>query len=387
LAVQSDDKVLIGGRFFTTVNGVARGGIARLNVGKVNPLPIATLLTDLNNRALAAGSAVALSASASDFSLGENELARVDFIADGIVFASFDGAGNPLTSAYGPLGSQPVRRAAGDPVGNKTVFQAAFQLPGIDKLVNLIVRAVDKLGRSHDSSSVNVQSVVTADRAPLVSLGLPSSGQRVRVGAQVSVPATVSDPDAGNGSGANPNLPVRRAFDVSGVVARVEYFVNKLKVKDSAETPFGFSFTPPAAGTYVLTAIATDGSGLAKVSEPLIIVAASGVSVSVLGDGTAVEGGARGKVLFVRPAGNTARDLTVLYKAKGTAKNGVDYENLSGSAVIPAGSDKFKLKLKPIDDAVNKGARKITIQLLPSPTEDYDLGESTKAKLLLLDND
>jgi hypothetical protein len=366
--------------------GHADGGGSGIYVatpGAVNPTLGATLLSDLNNRALAAGSTVTLTATA--FALGETGLARVEFYADGVLFAAFDGAGNPLTSSYG-LGNHPVRRAVGDPVGNKTVFQAAFQLPGIDKLINIIVRAVDKLGRSQVSSSVTVHSVVTADRPPLVALGSPSGGNRARVGVQLSVPASVSDPDAGSGSSADRNRPVRRAFEISGVVARVEYFINQLKAKDSAEMPFGLSFTPPAAGTYVLSAIATDGSGLAKISEPLIIVAATAVNLSVLGDGTAVEGGAKGKALFSR-AGDTSGDLTVLYKTKGTAKNGKDYEKLSGSVVIPTGSDKFKLKIKPIDDAVNKGTRKITIQLLPSPTDDYDLGESTKAKLRLLDND
>jgi uncharacterized delta-60 repeat protein len=386
VALQSDGKIVLGGGF-TAINGVARVGIARLNGVATNPALSATLLTDLNNRAFAAGSTITLSASADDLSPNGEELARVDFIADGIVFASFDGMGNPLTSAYGPAGgNRPVRRAAGDPVRNKAVFQAPFQLPGVNKLISIIIRALDKLGRSQNSASVTVQSVVTADRPPLVALGSPSGGQRVRVGAQVNVPASVSDPDAASASGADRNRPVRRAFEVSGVVARVEYFINKLKAKDSTEPPFGLSFTPPAAGTYVLTAIATDGSGLANVSKPLVIVAATGVNVSALGDGVAVEGGKKGKVLFSRP-GDTTGDLTVLYKTKGTAKNGRDYESLSGSAVIPAGSESVKLKIKPKDNAKAKGTRKITIQLLESPTGDYALGESVKAKLRLLDND
>jgi uncharacterized delta-60 repeat protein len=383
MAVQPDGKIVIGGDF-TAFNGGARNSIVRLNG---DPPPTITLLTDLNNRALAAGSTVTLSAAASDFLLGKAELARVEFYADGVLFASFDSTGNPVTSFYGPAGNGPMRRSAGDPVGNKTVFQAVYQLPGVDKLINIIVRAVDKLGSAHDSSPVTVHSVVTADRPPTVTLGLPSGGKRVRVGAPIKVPVAVNDPDSGNTSSVDPTRPVRRAIDVSGVIKQVEYYVNQLKAKTVTAAPFDdFGFTPPAAGTYVVTVIATDGSGLAQASDPLTIVAASGVNLSVLGDGTAVEGGARGKVLFSRP-GDTTGDLTVYYKMKGTAKNGVDYESLSGQLVIPAGSDKFKLKIKPIDDALQKGTRKITIQLLPSLTEDYDLGDSTKAKLLLLDND
>ena len=55
-------------------------------------------------------------------------------------------------------------------------------------------------------------------------------------------------------------------------------------------------------------------------------------------DGTATEGNAADTGVFtVSRTGSTTAALTVNYTVSGTATNGTDYQNLTGSVVIPVG--------------------------------------------------
>lgn len=343
------------------------------------PAPSVDFLTDANDRALAAGSAFTLAASAFANREGE-ELERVDFYADGAVFASFDGTGAPL----GDVG-RPGRREA---LANGAVFKAAFQLPGVSKLVNLVAVALTRAGVARVSAPVTVQSVANAaDRPPTVRISGLANGARVTAATLPrDIQVEVSDPDAA--ARAIRGGPVRRAFDVSPIIARVQYYLNSLLVKDSKEAPFTLPLTASAPGTYVLTAIATDGAGLAAISEPVQVeaVAAPSVTIAVKGASVLREGGAKGKAVITR-TGETGEALTVYLKLKGTAVNGVDYQETPAVVTIPAGAETAKVKLRSINDAVDRGPRSIKVQLLPAPGSEYTLTAVRKAKFTLTDDD
>ena len=80
-------------------------------------------------------------------------------------------------------------------------------------------------------------------------------------------------------------------------------------------------------------------------------------------------------------------NLTVAYKIKGTAKNGSDYKELTGSVVIPTGATSAKIKIKPIDDMIMEGARSVTLKLRTSPTGNYEVSGPKKATVSILDKD
>jgi hypothetical protein len=355
-----------------------------------NPVPSADILTPLDGRALAAGTLVTITAAADP----EN-LDHVDFYADGVIFATLDSEGNLVIKGEQPS-ERPTRRDTPNPTGS-TIFQTAYQLPNASRLVNIFTVAISKLGQAQASKAITVQSVANAaDRPPQVSVGALSNKQRVKVGRSITVPVTATDPDAGSASIDSNGVtrPVRRVFEVSAVIAKVELFINGLKVKEAASAATDVDFTPPKAGNYVLSAVATDTAGLASVSDPITVTAgsASTVTVAALGDSFAVEGGQRAKVRFTRPDDDLSSDLTVFYELKGSATNGKDYRGLddlplSGSIVIPAGEDSVKLKIQARDDKKQEVTETIKLTLSPSPTGDYELGENVKAKLFILDND
>jgi len=103
----------------------------------------------------------------------------------------------------------------------------------------------------------------------------------------------------------------------------------------------------------------TESEGLPRVSltEP-----------SFVGEGGSCEIG-------IRRTGSTARALTVYYRTGGTAVVGTDYVALSGSIVIPAGSEETVLKL---DTLKNPSPDSHTITFTLTPNEAYEDMSSTR---------
>ena len=370
-------------------------------VNLADPALRLTILTDLDGRDVATGGSFTLDAGSPAAGTG---LQRVDFYADGTVFASLDGSATPLPapptnpgphqgSAAGTPGqpARPTRRdaatttTAATPSGLNTVFQAAFQMPGADKLVNLVTVALDQLGRSTVSKVVSVHGRATTDRAPLVAIAGLATDTHLKIGSTNTVSVSASDPDGSATMGATGARRVDASSDA--VLALMEYFINGAKFGRALSPPFQFTFTPPASGKYVLAAVATDGAGLASVSEPVVVVADAApatVSLGVAGTGIAVEGGARGSVIVTRTGGDVSTPLAVSYKAGGAARRGVDYKALPGTVTIPAGAARAKIKIKPIDGSPDAGTLKVKLTLLPSTDGSYVVGTVFRAKIKIV---
>ncbi len=350
-----------------------------------NPPPTITLLSDIGGRKFGQGATVPISIDAT--SADGSPLDSVTFYADGVPFATLPGSAASAQPLHGPTRKDAsVAPASG-------IFQASYLMPAnSSKIINLLAIAVSKLGGSQSTPVSSVQGVSpSVDAAPLVALNNITSSTLVQVGQTLNIPATVTDPDGGSVPNAVSKTG-RRTKDLtpnSSQIARMEYFINQLKVKDSAQTPFGFSFTPSASGQYIVDAIATDGSGVSAVSTPVTVtaIAPPAVSLSVIGSGKAVEGGAKGKVLFTRTGGDPTLPLNVTYKVGGTAVNGTDFNLLSGTILIPAGQTSVKLKITPIDDTIPHDPRVIRIKLRPPTDGSYSLGTAPTVKLQLIDND
>jgi hypothetical protein len=84
---------------------------------------------------------------------------------------------------------------------------------------------------------------------------------------------------------------------------------------------------------------------------------------------------------------NLSVPLTVYYAVSGTAKNGVDYDSLSGSVTFAAGASTATIEVKPIDDTLYEGTETVVVSLLSGPDFDYSLGVPSSANLVIADND
>jgi len=83
--------------------------------------------------------------------------------------------------------------------------------------------------------------------------------------------------------------------------------------------------------------------------------------------------------------GSTTSDLTVYYTTSGTATNGADYSNLTGSVTFAAGSSTALVNLTPIDDANFEGVESAILTL--SADAAYIVGSSNSAVVNIFEND
>jgi hypothetical protein len=83
--------------------------------------------------------------------------------------------------------------------------------------------------------------------------------------------------------------------------------------------------------------------------------------------------------------GSTAAALTVTYNMSGSATNGTDYNTLSGSVTIPAGSATATVSFTPTNDALLEGSE--SVQLRPAANPAYQVGAQYSATMYITDND
>ena len=181
----------------------------------VNALPTVKLTSPTATQKFVAPATIALKASASD--LG-GAIARVEY------FSGATKLGEATKSPY--LVTWPAV-----PAGT----------------YSLTAKATDNLGTSTTSAALSV----LVNAAPTVTLTAPASGTVVTAPTVVSLAATASDSD--------------------GTIAKVEFFRGTTKIGQALAAPYQLNWTPPA-GTYTLTAKATDDQGAVTVSAPATLV-------------------------------------------------------------------------------------------------------------------
>jgi hypothetical protein len=123
-----------------------------------------------------------------------------------------------------------------------------------------------------------------------------------------------------------------------------------------------------------------ESRALVSASPPLVTIA-PGVAAS--------EQLTRSGTFVVTRAGSTASDLVVNYTVsiEGTA-GADDFQPLSGSALIPAGSKRGVISLVPVDDALPEGTETVKLTLTPSDT--YTLSSKASrvtTQINVLDNE
>ncbi|HKC22968.1 MAG TPA: Ig-like domain-containing protein [Gaiellaceae bacterium] len=111
-------------------------------------------------------------------------------------------------------------------------------------------------------SVASMVSVQPANSPPTVTLTQPTDGQTFTAPATVNLAATASDSD--------------------GTVTKVEFFNGAAKLGEDTTAPYTFSWSPVSAGTYTLTARATDDDGAATTSaQSTITVSATNAPPTV----------------------------------------------------------------------------------------------------------
>lgn len=108
------------------------------------------------------------------------------------------------------------------------------------------------------------------------------------------------------------------------------------------------------------------------------------VSVLPLDAAAAEAGGNPGAVRFVRTTPNTAA-LDVLYTIAGTARNGLDYQPLSGTVTIPAGANGRVVVVQPLQDGARETGETVVLRVAAAAT--YARGAARAAHVVIADDE
>lgn len=100
-----------------------------------------------------------------------------------------------------------------------------------------------------------------AGAAPWVSISSPGMGCRFNAPATIAIKASASDAD--------------------GTVAKVEFFSGTAKLGEKLQAPFTYTWVNPPAGTYSLSAKATDNSGASAASSAVTVTVGATFSANI----------------------------------------------------------------------------------------------------------
>ncbi len=212
-------------------------------------------------------------------------------------------------------------------------------------------------------------------------LGIPSNAVvniAEPIGARTNLPPTVELGSPANGAIFFAPATVRltaNAKDKDGKVTQVEFFAgtNSLGVvtngasADGTAGAFAFAWTNVAAGSYSLTAKATDDQGATSVSSAVAITVESPAqfpSVTVTAtQPNASEVGPVPGVFTVSRTGDTTNKLTVFFSLGGTAANGADYQRVANQVTLAPGAATTNITITPIADVDTRPETNETVVL------------------------
>jgi regulation of enolase protein 1 (concanavalin A-like superfamily) len=187
-----------------------------------NAPPTVSLTAPAAGASFTAPATIALAAQASD---PEGRLARVEFYAGSTKLAT--ATTSPYTATW------------------SSVAAGTYTLTAI---------AYDADGAQTTSPAVTVQ-VAPANTAPTVSLTAPATGTTYTAPATVTMNANAADSD--------------------GTVAKVEFYQGSTLLASDTASPYTWTWSSVAAGSYSLTAVAYDNSGAKTTSNAIAITVSS----------------------------------------------------------------------------------------------------------------
>jgi GH18 family chitinase len=192
-----------------------------ITVNGTNPAPTTSITSPANNATFTAPASVTINANASDTAPGT--VAKVDF---------YNGTTLLGTDTSSPYSFSWTSVAAGT--------------------YTLTTKATDDQGAVGTSAAITI-TVNGANPAPTTSITSPANNATFTAPASVTINANASD-------------------TAPGTVAKVDFYNGTTLLGTDTSSPYSFSWTSVAAGTYTLTTKATDDQGAVGTSAAITIV-------------------------------------------------------------------------------------------------------------------
>ena len=205
---------------------VTTSAIVTVTVSAPNAAPMVSVTTDKTS--YTAPASVVMTAAAAD---SDGTVTKVDFYAGAALVGSDTTSPFEFTWSGAAVGTYAVKAIA-----------------------------TDNSGATTTSTAINI-TVAAPNVAPTVSLTTPVSGATFTAPASVAIVATAADSD--------------------GTVTKVDFYAGATLVGSDSSSPFSFTWNGAAAGSYAVTAVATDNSGATTTSAAVAISIASNVAPTV----------------------------------------------------------------------------------------------------------
>ncbi|MDF2454754.1 MAG: Alpha-L-arabinofuranosidase precursor [Cytophagaceae bacterium] len=192
---------------------------ATFSRGSINSTPVVSLTAPANNATYTAPSSISITASASD---KDGSISKVEF------FRGTTKLGEKTTAPYTYSWTNPV---AGT--------------------YSITARATDNKGLTNTSAARTITIYSAANKLPAVSLTAPANNATYTAPANITITAAATDSD--------------------GSIAKVEFFNGTTKLGEKTASPYSYNWTGVAAGTYSITAKATDDRGGSTASAAVVV--------------------------------------------------------------------------------------------------------------------
>lgn len=184
------------------------------------------------------------------------------------------------------------------------------------QIMKLTIGALDYVNLNYITFAAPV-----VNKAPTVSISSPATGAKVAAPAEITIDVTANDSD--------------------GTIAKVEFFNGNMKLGEDNSAAYSYVWSNVAAGTYSITAVATDNLGATTISTAVQVIVQGPDCAGVIG-GTAVldncgicSGGTSGVAACV-PTKAQAEDISCDYPGIIESKNlgfeGAGYLNVDNDS-------------------------------------------------------
>jgi xyloglucan-specific exo-beta-1,4-glucanase len=213
------------GRFYMAT--VGRGIVYGESTTAANQTPTVSITSPANNASFTAPASVTINANAAD---ADGTVSKVEFY-NGTTLLGSD-ATSPYSFAWSSV-------AAGT--------------------YSLTAKATDNAGATTTSAAVSISVASATNQAPTVSITSPANNASFTAPASITINANAADAD--------------------GTVSKVDFYNGTTLLGSDATSPYSFAWSSVAAGTYSLTAKATDNSGAITTSSTVTVTVTS-VTVS-----------------------------------------------------------------------------------------------------------
>lgn len=201
------------------LNATATSAAVNITVG--NASPVTSITSPANNAIFTTGSNISIQATATD---NDGTIAKVEF------YYGTTKLGEDMSSPYSYTWSNV-------PAGS----------------YSLTTRATDNAGATSASATVNV---VVGNATPSASITSPAANASYTAPATVNITANASDSD--------------------GTITKLEFYQGTTKLGEDVSSPYSYTWTNVAAGTYALTVKAIDNGGAIGTSAIVNITVTTG---------------------------------------------------------------------------------------------------------------